>query len=154
MLFNTKAGLELSPLDDTELWSWLWNRFNKYEAPPIPQLLVIAEDKDSGIKLTEIQNSLKHSTSILISGEKGRSSCPEHRQCTNRVYVKDKVCGVLTMVDTVIAWVNAKEQIAWMWKVLSENHVRDTEAWVEISGANRYLTEDNLHRQAKQTVIC
>ncbi len=103
MLFNTKAGLELSPLDDTQLWSWLWNRFNKYEAPPIPQLLVISEDKDSGIKLTEIQNSLKHSTTILISGEKGRSSCPEHRQCTNRVYVKDKVCGVLTMVDTV-AW--------------------------------------------------
>ena len=151
MLFNTKAGLELTPLNDTQLWSWLWNRFNRYQPPSIPQLLVIAEDKDSGIKLTEIQNSFKHSISILISGEKGRSSCPEHRQCTNRVYVKDKVCGVLTMVDTVIAWVNAKEQIAWMWKVMSENHVRDTEAWVEISGANRYLTEDNLHRQAKQT---
>ena len=140
MLFNTKAGLELSPLDDTQLWSWLWRRFNKYQVPAIPQILVISEDKDSGIKLTEIQNSLKHSTTILISGEKGRSSCPEHRQCTNRVYVKDKVCGVLTMTDTVIAWVNAQEQIAWMWKVMSENHVRDTEAWVEISGANRYLT--------------
>jgi FtsK/SpoIIIE family len=32
-------------------------------------------------------------------------------------------------------------------------HVRDTEAWVEISPANRYLTEDNLHRQAKQTKV-
>ncbi|NJN13370.1 MAG: hypothetical protein HC815_37865 [Richelia sp. RM1_1_1] len=151
MLLNTKAGLEISPLNDTQLWSWLWGRFNKYEAPPIPQLLVISEDKDSGIKLTETQNSLKHSTTILISGEKGRTSCPEHRQCTNRVYVKDKVCGVLTMTDTVIAWIDAKEQISWMWKVLSGNHVRDTEAWVEISAANRYLTQENLHRQAKQT---
>jgi hypothetical protein len=32
-----------------------------------------------------------------------------------------------------------------------ENHVRDTEVWVEIAPANRFLTEDNLHRQAKQT---
>ena len=38
MLFNTKAGLELSPLNDTQLWSWLWRRFNKYEAPPIPRV--------------------------------------------------------------------------------------------------------------------
>jgi hypothetical protein len=66
---------------------------------------------------------------------------------------KDKVCGVLTMADTVPAWLSAKEQISWMWKVLSDLHVHDTEAWVEISPANRYLTEDNLHRQAKQTKV-
>jgi hypothetical protein len=153
MLFNTKAGLEIKPLNDTELWSWLWNRFNKYSAPTIPQLLVLTEGKDTGGQLTEIQNSLKHATTILITGEKGRSSCPEHRQCTNRIYIKDKVCGVLTMAETVPAWVNAREQISWMWKVLSDLHVRDTEVWVEISPANRYLTEDNLHRQAKQTKV-
>ncbi len=151
ILFNTKAGLEISPLSDIELWSWLWGRFNKSPAPPIPQLLVLVEDKDQGIKLTEIQNSSKHATTILIIGERGRSSCPEHRQCSSRVYVKDKVCGVLTMVDTVSAWTNVREQISWMWKVLSESHVRDTEVWVEISPANQYLTQDNLHRQAKQT---
>ncbi|MEA5574758.1 hypothetical protein [Calothrix sp. UHCC 0171] len=148
MLFNTKAGLEIQPLNDIELWSWLWGRFNQYNPPEIPQLLVLKEDT-----LIEIQNSFKHSTTILIAGERGKSSCPEHRQCTNRIYIKDKVCGVLTMTDTVPAWINAKEQIAWIWKVLSENHVRDTEAWVEISPASRYLTEDNLHRQAKQTKV-
>jgi hypothetical protein len=153
MLFNTKAGLEIQPLNDVELWSWLWSRFNQYNPPPIPQVLVLKSDKDEGIKLIEIQNSFKHSTTILIAGEKGKTSCPEHRQCTNRIYIKDKVCGVLTMADTVPAWINAKEQIAWMWKVLSENHVRDTEAWVEISPANRFLTEDSLHRQAKQTKV-
>ncbi|WP_238178482.1 FtsK/SpoIIIE domain-containing protein [Calothrix sp. 336/3] len=153
MLFNTKAGLEIQPLNDIELWSWLWSRFNQYSPPQIPQLLVLKEDNNSGLQLIEIQNSFKHSTTILIAGERGKSSCPEHRQCTNRIYIKDKVCGVLTMADTVPAWINAKEQVAWMWKVLSENHVRDTEAWVEISPANRYLTEDNLHRQAKQTKV-
>ncbi|NJL63257.1 MAG: hypothetical protein HC903_17310 [Methylacidiphilales bacterium] len=153
MLFNTKAGLEIQPLNDVELWSWLWSRFNQYSPPQIPQLLVLKENIDDGIKLIEIQNSFKHSTTILITGERGKSSCPEHRQCTNRIYIKDKVCGVLTMADTVPAWINAKEQIAWMWKVLSDLHVRDTEVWVEISPANRYLTEDNLHRQAKQTKV-
>jgi len=151
MLFNNKGGIEVIPLKDTELWSWLWSRFNQSQAPAIPQLLVLTEDRDSGVKLTERQNSAKHATTILITGERGRSSCPEHRQCSSRIYVKDRVCGVLTMADTVLAWANLKTQISWMWKVLSESHVRDTEAWVEISPANRYLTEDNLHRQAKQT---
>ncbi|GJD19242.1 hypothetical protein RIVM261_041980 [Rivularia sp. IAM M-261] len=153
MLFNTKAGLEITPLSDVELWSWLWSRFNKSPSPAIPQLLVLIEDKDRGIKITEIQNSPKHATTILITGNQGRSTCPEHRQCPNRVYVKDKVCGVLTMADTVTAWISIREQILWMWKVLSESHIRDTEAIVEISKANRYLTEDNLHRQAKQTKV-
>ncbi|BAY34633.1 hypothetical protein NIES2107_65380 [Nostoc carneum NIES-2107] len=153
MLFNTTAGIEITPLKDTELWLWLWSRFNKSPAPAIPQLLVLTEDKNIGIKLTEIQNSSKHATTILITGERGRSSCPEHRQCTSRIYVKDRVCGVLTMVDTVPAWANAREQISWMWKILSQSHVHDTEVWVEVSPANRYLTQDNLHRQAKQTKV-
>ena len=153
MLFNTKAGLEITPVSDVELWSWLWGRFNKSPSPAIPQLIVLTEDKDNGVKVTEIQNSRKHATTILITGEHGRSTCPEHRQSANRVYVKDKVCGVLTMADTVTAWISIREQILWMWKVLSESHIRDTEVIVEISKANRYLTEDNLHRQAKQTKV-
>lgn len=151
MLWNTKAGLEVSPLYDTELWQWLWGRFNKTSAPPIPQLLTLKEDKDRGLRIIETQTSKKHTATVLIEGERGRSSCPEHRQCTSRVYVKDKVCGVLRMVETVGGWNSAREQISWLWKVLSENHVCDTEAWVEVSPANRFLTEDNLHRQAKQS---
>lgn len=151
MLFNTKAGLSLNPLRDTELWQWLWGRFNQTTAPLIPQLLVHREDKDRGARLTEIQSAKKHATTILIEGERGRSSCPEHRQCSSRIYVKDKVCGVLTMADTVGAWGSVREQLSWLWRILSENHIRDTEVWVEIAPANRFLTEDNLHRQAKQT---
>ena len=150
MLFDAKAGLDVSPLRDTELWSWLWSRFNQTAAPDIPQLLVSSED-ERGAKVTEIQSAKKHATTILIEGERGRSSCPEHRQCTSRVYVKDKVCGVLTMADAVGAWANVREQLSWLWKVLSDDRVRDTEVWVEIASANRFLTEDNLNRQAKQT---
>lgn len=112
MLFNTKAGLEIKSLKDTELWSWLWSRFNKYSAPTIPQLIVLTEDKDSGVNLTEIQNSLKHSTTILITGERGRSSCPEHRQCTNRIYsfgtakvVRERNIANLIWLETLpITW--------------------------------------------------
>lgn len=151
MLWNTKAGLEVSPFRDTELWQWIWGRFNTASAPPIPQLLTLKEDKDKGLRVFETLTAKKHATTVLISGERGRSSCPGHRQSTSRIYVKDKVCGVLRMVDTVGAWNSAREQLSWLWKILSENHIRDTEAWVEVSPANRFLTEDNLHRQAKQS---
>lgn len=151
ILLNTKAGLEVSPLRDTELWQWLWGRFNKGSAPKIPQLLVLKEVPGEGVKLKEIKTTPKHATTVLIEGEQGRSSCPEHRQCTSRVYVKDKVCGVCVMADTVSVWTNVREQLSSIWKVMSETHVRDTEAWVEIAPANRFLTEDNLYRQAKQS---
>lgn len=151
MLWNTKAGLEVSPLGETELWQWQWRRFNTTPAPSIPQLLTLKEDKECGLRVVETITSRKHATTVLIEGNLGHSSCPEHRQSTSRVYVKDKVCGVLRMVDTVGAWNSAREQLLWLWKILSENHIRDTEAWVEVSPANRFLTEDNLHRQAKQS---
>lgn len=150
ILLNAKAGLEVSPLQDTELWQWLWGRFNSGSAPQIPQLLVL-KDPGSGVELKEIQTTAKHATTILIEGERGRSSCPEHRQCTSRVYVKDKVCGVCVMAETVTEFPSVRQQLSSIWKVMSESHVRDTEVWVEVSPANLFITEDNLHRQAKQS---
>lgn len=151
ILLNAKAGLEISPLRDTELWQWLWGRFNSGSAPQIPQILVLKENPGSGIKLQEIQTTAKHATTVLIEGERGRSSCPEHRQCTSKVYFKDKVCGVCVMADALSQWPSVREQLSWIWKVMSESHIRDTEVWVEVSAANRFITEDNLHRQAKQS---
>jgi len=151
MLLNTKAGLEVSPLRDVDLWQWLWGRFNCGPAPQIPQLLVVKETPFVRVELKEIQTTAKHATTVLIEGERGRSSCPEHRQCTSRVYVKDKVCGVCVMADAATEFPNVRQQISWIWKVMNESHIRDTEVWVEVAPANRFLTEDNLHRQAKQS---
>lgn len=48
-------------------------------------------------------------------------------------------------------WNNQREQLRWLWKILSKTYVRDTEAVVEISAASNTLIQDNLARQAKQS---
>ncbi len=150
LLLNTKIGLEIQPMNSVELWQWLWKKFNNAPAPPIPQLLVL-EETSTDYKLTEIRNNRKHACTILIEGCQGRSSCPEHKKASSRIWLpgRNTECGVLTMEDAPGGWINTREQLQWLWKIMSNRHVRDTEAVVEISAASSFLIQDNLARQAK-----
>jgi hypothetical protein len=152
LLLNTKMGLEIAPCNAADLWQWLWKRFNSGEAPPIPQILTL-EETPSGFKLTETKTTPKHICTVLIEGEEGRSSCPEHRLSHNRVYLngKGKECGVLTMYEPPTGWINTTQQLKWIWEVMSSSYVHDTEAWIEISAGNNFIINDNLARQAKQS---
>ena len=152
ILLNTKMGLEVSPMNTEELWKWLWQRFNTGIAPKVPQVIAV-EETESGFKISEKRTTEKHSVTVLVKGDKGNSACPEHRQSNSRVYItgRNKVCGVLTMEEAPGGWVNAFEQIKWMWKILSNPYVHDTEAWVEVTTVNSLIVSDNLARQAKQS---
>ncbi|MFP5270987.1 hypothetical protein [Coleofasciculus sp.] len=150
ILLNTKMGLDISPMDTAELWKWLWQRFNNGEAPAVPQVVKL-EETSKGYKLNEIKTTEKHICTVLIEGINGISSCPEHRQSNNRVYLagKGKECGVLTMYDAPTGWTNTRQQLKWLWEVMSSTYVHNTEAWVEISVGNKVVINDNLARQAK-----
>jgi hypothetical protein len=134
------------------LWGWLWQKFNSAPVPPIPQLLTLKETA-SDYKLTETINSHKHACTILIEGMSGRSSCPEHRKASSRILLpgRNAECGVLTMEEGPGGWLNTREQLQWLWKIMSNSYVRDTEAVVEISAAPNFIIQDNLARQAKQS---
>nr|WP_236117274.1 hypothetical protein [Hassalia byssoidea] len=152
LLLNTKIGLEVTPCSATDLWQWLWNRFNEGAAPPIPQVITLKET-ETGLELTETLTTDKHICTLLIEGQQGRSACPEHRGDNDRVYLtgKSKVCGVMVVTDPPVGWSNAQDQLKWVWKILASSYVHDTEAWVEISRSNDFLIQDNLARQAKQS---
>lgn len=149
-LLNTKAGLEITPLNAEALWNWLWQKFNRMIAPPIPQLLVW-QPTISGTEFVEITHSERHSTTILIQGSQGQSACPEHRQNRECVWVNRRVGGLLVMQDAVEGWLNTRTQLAAIWKAMSQPYVRDTEVWVEIVPASRFLINDNLARTARQS---
>lgn len=150
ILLNTKMGLEISPMNSSELWEWLWQRFNSSKPPQIPQVVKL-EETPSGYQLSEIKTTEKHISTVLIEGTNGVSSCPEHRKSNNRVYLtgKGKECAVLTMYDAPAGWINTRQQLKWIWEVMSSSYVRDTEAIVEISAGNSLVINDNLARQAK-----
>ncbi|HEY9853876.1 MAG TPA: hypothetical protein V6D28_30685 [Leptolyngbyaceae cyanobacterium] len=152
ILLNTKIGLEIQPMNAEQLWSYLWKKFNNTPASLIPQLLTL-EETASDYKLTETINSYKHACTILVEGQCGRSSCPEHKQDKSRIWLngRNTECGVLTMEESPGGWINTREQLRWLWKVMSSSYVHDTEAVVEISAASNFFIQDNLARQAKQS---
>ena len=152
ILLNTKMGLEISPMNTEDTWKWLWKRFNKGVAPKVPQVLTL-EETDRGFKIYEKRATEKHSITVLIKGDKGLSACPEHHQSNDKVYIpgKNQVCGVLTMDEAPGGWANAREQLRFIWKTLSNSYVHDTEAWVEVSVGNNFIISDNLEKQAKQS---
>ena len=154
LLLNTRMGLSVTPCRKTDLWQWLWNRFNQGKAPEIPQVLTL-EEANEGFKLYETKTTDKHSVTVLIEGQNGESACPEHQGSHDTILIRgkgeNKKCGVLTMVEPPAGWSSVREQLRWVWKVMSAGFVRDTESWIEVSLGNKYLIQDNLARQAKQS---
>jgi hypothetical protein len=152
LLLNTKLGLNTRPCDRDELWQWLWAKFNSNVAPAIPQYIVLKETNGDYL-LEEIRNSDRDCCTTLIEGELGRSYCPEHRRSNDSIWLpgRNQKCAVMTMSKKPKGWTNQKEQLRWLFEVLSHDYVCDTEAVVEISSASDFIIEDNLARQAKQS---
>lgn len=152
LTLSTKIGFSVRPCSSKDLWQWLWNRFNDGTAPEIPQILRI-EETSQGVVISEEKRTEKHPVTVLIEGQSGKSSCPQHNGNPNRVYLpgRAKECAVLTMADTPAGWVNTREQLRWIWKIMSAPYVHNTESWVELSTTNNFVIQDNLARQAKQS---
>ncbi len=151
LLLNTKMGLEIKPCSADELWQWLWSKFNASPAPPIPQLMQL-EETPSGYQLKLDKHCEKHACTVLIEGFNGRSSCPEHQKTDDTILLpgRKQKCAVLTMEEAPQAWINTREQLKWLWTIMSKTYVHDTEAVVEISTTSHALISDNLAKQAKQ----
>lgn len=149
ILLETRAGLKIAPLDAEATYQWLWYRFNTQPPPPIPQVIRVRETPEGLVAEIE-QNEKKDLVSVLIQGERGNSRCPSVRD-RETIWVNDRLVGAMTMEQRPSGWKNAREQLKWLWERLSEPHVRDTEAWVQISPSNAALVKDNLLRITKQS---
>jgi hypothetical protein len=152
LMLNTKMRFAPKALNADQMWAWLWSRFNDSQIPPIPHLLELTETPGS-FELSEKLNSPYHITTELIRGTGGNSACPEHRSCRSRVYLKQQICGVLTMDSAPLGWVNAQEQLAWIWKRMAQSYIKDSEIWVELTTSNKFIVQDNLARMSKQAKV-
>jgi hypothetical protein len=154
ILINTRMGLNVTPLNSEMHWDYIWSRFNDGAAPPVPQVLKLQTTAD-GLFIEEAINSDRSATTILLEGHSGRPSCPQHHGTGLRVTLPGKArfneCAAIAMVDPPDGWINTREQIRWLWKMMSTPYVRDTEIYTEVSLENMFLVQDQLSRQAKQS---
>ena len=152
-LLNNKLGLAAQSLSSDELWHWLWYKFHSpdTELPPKPQLFSLKE-LEHGFVLDEVVENDKHIVTLLTEGIDS-SACPEHRGSQDTIWLpgRKQKCAVLTLTERPKTAMTQREQLRWLFDVLSRDYVKDTEAVVEISLANDYLIEDSLTKIAKQS---
>ncbi|MDJ0570874.1 MAG: hypothetical protein QNJ53_17765 [Pleurocapsa sp. MO_192.B19] len=151
---GTKAGLSFRNLNPSEIWAdLLWYRFNQGSPPPVPQLVTVTQ-KRNDFDFQVIVNNPHHPkdiVSVLIEGEQGRSTCPQHYSRRDLVAANGEVIATMSLEKPPSGWPNQKEQLRWIWQKLSDTNVKDTEVWLEISNGDKELAHDNLVKLSKQS---
>ena len=138
-ILNLKLGLNVTALDERQLWSRLWHRFNTTSPIPIPQLLIL--DKKG---LQEKICSDVHGTTLLLA-----DSVPFlDRQW---VHAKNQYIGVLSFWDKPGGWSSKQEQLRYLWDVVARDLVTDTEIVCQITPANQALIKTSMQRLIKQS---
>ncbi|RUS94172.1 hypothetical protein DSM106972_094310 [Dulcicalothrix desertica PCC 7102] len=139
-LLSNKMGLDIRPLNASELWEEVWQRFNETVPRPIPQLLVL---DDSGLR-EEIYSDVAP-TSLLMESE---SSVPVADK--RWVHIGSKYIGAITWVDKPSGWMDKERQMRYLWSVLSRERVYDTSIYCQLMRANEMLVKTNMQRLTKQ----
>lgn len=150
LLLETKSELKIAPMSDQEIFEWLWGRFNQSK-PPKYQHSIVVRETEKGLEKQEPLSGVKDPISVLIQGDQSQSSCPKHRGSQDKVFVKNKICGVLVMKQEPSEWQNQRQQLQWIYQRLSSPYVHDTEAWVSIENADQVVALDNLKKISKQS---
>ena len=136
-LLSVRMGLEVIPLSKEALWQRLYQRFNKYETPPIPQYVTCTERG-----LTETINSRLHPRSALVQGERGQSRIPvsDHEW----IKVKDKYVGVMAFTERPEAFSNVRHQLSYLWDVVCRPQVRDIEIVTQVTSSSVKVMREKM----------
>jgi hypothetical protein len=142
-LLSNKLGLDVKPMDEQQLWSAIWSRFNRSSTPDLPQVVTLSEQG-----MSETIHSDVHPTSMLIESQQ---NCPIADR--SWVHVNGKYVAALTFQDKPAGWSSKFNQLRYLWDVVSRDSVSDTEVFCELSRANEALVKTNMQRLTKQSIV-
>ncbi len=138
ILFN-KLGLKVRPMNEDELWSALWYRFNVQNEPDeIPQLLIL--DKH-GLR-ESVRHSL-HATTLLF-----QDSLPNADR--KWMHIDGYYYATHLFVEKPGGWRDKSSQLHYIWDVIARDLVTDTEVFCQIVPANPTLVKTAVQRLIKQ----
>lgn len=137
----TTLGLTVQPLSMQELWQLLWERLNKGPCKlDVPQWVYVSD-----VEVKEKIKSQLHPVTLLLSEEE-----PEADE--RWVYVRGNYVAVLNLIEKPGGWENCREQLRYLWNIISRERVYDIEIFSEISRANDALVKESMMRLMKQSM--
>lgn len=136
-ILANRMGLEVTPLTKEDLWKRLYGRFNRHEAPAIPQFITCNKRG-----LTETFNSSLHPRSALIQGERGQSRVPVTDY--EWVKVRDKYVGVLAFTERPEVFANMRAQLLYLWKMVCRPQVQNIEIVTEVRSSSLRVMREKM----------
>ncbi|PZD70273.1 hypothetical protein C1752_14778 [Acaryochloris thomasi RCC1774] len=125
LYFEQQLEISVTPLSADDLWEDLWYRFNREEAPELPQRVVYTPE---GIE--EIYHSQAHFTGHLF-----KENVPDldPRWIRNR----GQFTGVLVFQEKPFGWATPQQQLQYLWKPITADDWHDCEVVTELRPANQ-----------------
>lgn len=137
----TQLGLTVRPLGVNELWELLWARLNRKACEvSLPQWVYVGNDR-----VEEKIRSQLHPLTLLLAEQE-----PEADE--EWVRVRGNYIGVMNLIEKPGGWSNCREQLRYLWSVISRERVYDIEIFSELCRANDALVKDTMLRLMKQSL--
>lgn len=142
LALGNKMGLTIRPLKVEEIWGNLWKRFNRTAPINVPQYLVF-----NGINTTEVVNSEVSTLSLLLNNE---DSVPVSAR--NFVHCNGKYQAVMLLADKPDGWSDESAQLRYIWKLLSDREITDTEVICQVVKGNQKALQEKLSTLTEQSI--
>lgn len=141
-VLSGKMGLSIKPLTAERMWKDLWGRFNSTQAIPIPSYL-----KYDGQETSEISNS-ELSTISQLMGSGAAVPTPSR----NHIYCNGKYQALMQLEDKPAGWRDEMDQIRYIWSIMADPEITDTEVIVQLIKGNQLLLQEKLATLTKQSI--
>ena len=138
-ILENKGKLEFSTLSAKEAWEHLYYKFNDESCDEAPQVIEVAKAGGEYICNIETADCLnpKDAFSVLFAGNHGNPNCPQHHQRRDSVRVNGELVATMVLKCPTAYWKDPREQLLSIWSKISEENVRDTEIYLQISNASK-----------------
>jgi hypothetical protein len=141
-IIGGKMGLNPSPLKAEEIWNDLWKRFNQSTPIPLPAWIEYDGDQlvsTSTTNISVISQLLASKTSTPVSSR-------------NYVHCNANYQAVLRLEDKPNDWASEMDQIRYIWEVMADPEINDTECIAQITKGNARLLQQKLATLTRQSI--
>jgi hypothetical protein len=152
-LMTQAIGVTVTPMSPAQMWEALWKRFNKSPVQPIPYLVTFIQDafgsrfEEEGERTFHITRHLQHDCTPRMDHQFVRLDYyDEHAKQIINDYI-----GVLAFTDKIEAWSNGYQQLRFLWNLISQDSVSDTEIYCQLTAADKSQSAkqaSSLYQQA------
>ncbi|MGK7944092.1 MAG: hypothetical protein AB4058_06455 [Microcystaceae cyanobacterium] len=153
MLLKNTGKLDVKPMSAESVWQWLWYRHQSGQAPPIPQYIKVFQNQQGQLTAEISKNYDRDALSVLFS----QNNLPLVNKNRDSVVINEQCLGTMTLDGGMSqegkpdSFGTLRNQLRYLYNILSRCDIRDTEFWVECELMDSSIIREDLEKTAQQS---